>query len=92
MWSIWIIKNISTQLNALSCIEDKDTLPYQKKENQYRNFHTGYIKRDGKFTEEPIDDLESCNEFVAALKSCTPFQGIYDIKKEEHKADVSQND
>jgi hypothetical protein len=44
-------------------------------------YTTRYEFKNGKFTEEPIDDLESCNAFVAALKSYTPFQGIYDVKK-----------
>ena len=55
-------------------------------------YRSRYELKNGKFTEKPIDDLESCNEFVAALKSYTPFQDIYDVKKKEHKADVSQND
>ena len=39
------------------------------------------MKKNGKFTKEVIDELVDCNAFVAALKSYTPFQGIYYVKK-----------
>ena len=65
------------KFNSLPCLDDKETLPYQNQDDCYTNIRTCYILWDGKFTEEPIEKKESCNDFVAALKSCTPFQGIY---------------
>jgi hypothetical protein len=32
---------------------------------------------------QTIEEIESCNDFVAALKSCTPFQGVYDLKNKD---------
>ena len=73
-------KNISSQLNSLWCHYDKETLSYENKDTRhYGMYRRRYTLLNGKFTEEPIEEMKSCNEFVAALKNCIPFQGIYDI-------------
>ena len=47
-----------------------------------------YLQWDGTFLVQPIEEIESCNDFVAALKSCPPFQDVYDLKKYGHMANV----
>eukprot|EP00957_Ditylum_brightwellii_P135142 10303517-Ditylum_brightwellii.AAC.1 len=65
---------MAQEFNLLQCNNDKETLPYKYQDYCYKNLCKSYLQWDGTFTEQPIEEIESCNGFVAALKSCTPFQ------------------